>query len=115
MIVMGHEFGRNPEMNSNAGRDHWGPCYTDLFMGGGVKPGRIVGKTDNYKALENGWNFKEQPMKDHGVSTIYSALGIDYSKKIVDTPSGRAYEYQQTAPLGGPAFIPLTEINELFT
>jgi hypothetical protein len=53
-------------------------------------------------------------VKDHLVSTIYSALGIDYSKKIVDTPSGRAYEYQQTAPLGGPAFIPLTEIHELF-
>ena len=51
---------------------------------------------------------------DHIVSTIYSSLGIDWSKKIVDTPSGRAYEYQQTAPLGGPAFIPLTEINELY-
>jgi hypothetical protein len=54
-------------------------------------------------------------MKDHVVSTIYAALGIDYTKKISDTPSGRAYEYQQTAPLGGPAFIPRTPINELFT
>jgi hypothetical protein len=83
-------------------------------MGGGVKPGRIIGKTDGYKVTELGWKFKEQPMKDHGISTMYSALGIDYSKKIVNTPSGRAYEYQQTAPLGGPAFIPLTEIAELF-
>jgi len=115
MIVMGHEFGRNPEMNSNAGRDHWGFCYTDLFMGAGVKPGRVIGKTDGYKVTEMGWKYKEQPMKDHAVSTIYSALGIDYSKKIVDTPSGRAYEYQQTAPLGGPAFIPLAEIADLFT
>jgi hypothetical protein len=114
MIVLAHEFGRNPEMNSNLGRDHWGPCYADLFMGGGVKPGRIIGKTDGYKVTEIGWKFKEQPMKDHGISTMYSALGIDYSKKIVNTPSGRAYEYQQTAPLGGPAFIPLTEIAELF-
>ena len=47
-------------------------------------------------------------------STIYSSLGIDYSKKIANTPSGRAYEYQQTAPLGGPAFIPQSEIAELF-
>jgi len=114
LIVMGHEFGRNPEMNANAGRDHWGPCYTDLFLGGAIKPGRIIGKTDNYKVLENGWKYKEQPMKDHVVSTIYSALGIDYSKRINDTPSGRAYEYQQTAPLGGPAFIPMTEIEELY-
>ena len=56
------------------------------------------------KIVDMGWNHKEQPMMDHVTSTIYSALGIDYSKKIVDTPSGRAYEYQQTAPLGGPAF-----------
>ncbi len=115
MICLVHEFGRNPEMNANAGRDHWGPCFANLFMGGGVKPGRVIGKTDGYKVLDVGWNHKEQPMMDHIVSTIYSALGIDWSKKIVDTPSGRAYEYQQTAPLGGPAFIPLTEIGELFT
>jgi Protein of unknown function (DUF1501) len=114
MVVMGHEFGRNPDMNLNAGRDHWGAVYTDLFIGGGVKPGRIIGKTDGYKSLENGWNYKQQPMKDHVTSTIYSVLGIDYSKKIPNTPSGRAYEYQQTAPLGGPAFIPLAEIEELF-
>ena len=115
MICLVHEFGRNPEMNANAGRDHWGPCFANLFMGGGVKPGRVIGKTDGYKVLDVGWNHKEQPMMDHIVSTIYSSLGIDWSKKIVDTPSGRAYEYQQTAPLGGPAFIPLTEIGELFT
>ena len=114
MICLVHEFGRNPEMNANAGRDHWGPCFANLFMGGGVKPGRVIGKTDGYKSLDNGWSHKEQPMKDHATSTIYSALGIDYSKKIVDTPSGRAYEYQQTAPLGGPSFIPLAEIAELF-
>src|SRR6266481_1154468 len=114
MVCMIHEFGRNPEMNSNGGRDHWGPCFTNLFMGGGVKPGRVIGKTDGYKVTDVGWKFKEQPMMDHVVSTIYTALGIDWSKKIVDTPSGRAYEYQQTAPLGGPAFIPSTPIEELF-
>ena len=114
MVCMIHEFGRNPEMNSNGGRDHWGPCFANLFMGGGVKPGRVIGKTDGYKVTDVGWQFKQQPMMDHVVSTIYSVLGIDWSKKIVDTPSGRAYEYQQTAPLGGPAFIPLTPIEELF-
>jgi hypothetical protein len=113
MIVVGHEFGRNPDMNLNFGRDHWGSVFTDVFIGGGVKPGRVIGKTDGFKSLDHGWAFKQQPMKDHVTATIYSVLGIDYGKKIVDTPSGRAYEYQQTAPLGGPAYIPLTEINEL--
>ena len=115
LVVLQHEFGRTPDMNSVAGRDHYGLIYTDAYFGAGIKAGRVIGKTNNYKLLDVGWGHKEQPMKDHFASTIYSALGIDYSKKIVDTPSGRAYEYQQTAPLGGPAFIPRTEIHELYT
>jgi len=114
MVAVIHEFGRTPDMNLNFGRDHWGPAYTDVFIGGGVKPGRIIGKTEGGKPVDVGWGYKQQPMKDHVTATVYSVLGIDYSKKITNTPSGRAYEYQQTAPLGGPSFIPLTDINELF-
>ena len=116
LIVLSQEFGRTAEMNPAGGRDHWGEAYPDVFLGGGVQPGRIIGKTDEIGKLsvDTGWGFREQPMMDHVVSTIYSALGIDYSKVIQDTPSGREYEYQQTAPLGGPAFIPRSEIHELF-
>ena len=116
LIVMCHEFGRTPHMNPARGRDHHAPCYTNLFMGGGVKPGQIIGRTDDYcaKVVDTGWKYKQQPMMDNVVSTIYSALGIDYSKIIEDTPSGRDYEYQQTAPLGGSDFLPLAEIEELF-
>jgi hypothetical protein len=116
LIVISQEFGRTPEMNPAGGRDHWGDVFTNVLMGGGVQGGRVIGKTDAVGGvvIDTGWEFNEQPMMDHIVSTIYSALGIDYSKVIPDTPSGRAYEYQQTAPLGGPRFIPRTEINELF-
>ncbi|HYR84930.1 MAG TPA: DUF1501 domain-containing protein [Terriglobia bacterium] len=117
LIIVAHEFGRTPDINPHGGRDHFVDAYTNMFMGGGVKPGRVIGKTNDTgaKLVDVGWKYKEQPMMDHVASTIYSALGIDYSKKIEDTPSGRAYEYQQTAPLGGPAFIPRTAIDELFT
>ena len=110
------EFGRTPDMNPHDGRDHYIENYTNMFMGGGVKPGRVFGKTDaiGAKVIDNGWKFKEQPYMDHVTSTIYSALGIDYNKKIHDTPSGREYEYQQTAPLGGPEFIPRTALDDLF-
>ena len=116
MIVLLHEFGRTADMNPAGGRDHWGKAFANLFLGGGIKPGRVIGKTDETGAavVNVGWDHKEQPMMDHVTSTIYSSLGIDYSKKITNTPSGRAYEYQQSAPLGGPAFIPQTEIAELF-
>jgi hypothetical protein len=116
MIVLAHEFGRTPHLNSAQGRDHYGHVFSMMFLGAGVKGGRVVGKTDEYCAevLDTGWKYKEQPTMDHVVSTIYSVLGIDYSKKISNTPSGRDYEYQQTAPLGGSHFSPLSEINELF-
>ena len=117
MIVIAHEFGRDPTMNSNEGRDHWGRNFTNLFLGGGVEPGRVIGKTNDAgsEVVDNGWDYPQQPMMDNVVSTIYSALGIDWSKKIENTPSGRAYEYQQTAPLGGPVFIPKSPIESLFT
>jgi len=116
LIAVLHEFGRTPDMNPHQGRDHWIDSYTDMFLGGGIKPGRVIGKTDEVggKVTSNGWQHKEQPMMDHVTSTIYSAMGIDYSKRIGNTPSGREYEYQQTAPLGGPGFIPRTAIEELF-
>ena len=116
LIVLAHEFGRDPTMNSNEGRDHWGRNFTNMFIGGGVKPGRVIGTTNDAGSAvaDNGWQYAQQPMMDHVVSTIYSALGIDWTKKIEDTPSGRAYEYQQTAPLGGPEFIPMTPIDDLF-
>jgi hypothetical protein len=110
------EFGRTPELNPHGGRDHYIQNYTNMFLGGGVKPGRIIGKTDEIgeKVIDNGWKFKEQPYMDHVTSTIYSTLGIDFSKKIGNTPSGREYEYQQTAPLGAPEFIPRTALDDLF-
>ena len=116
LIVVTQEFGRTPEMNSAGGRDHFGPLFTNVFLGGGVQEGRVIGKTDGTgeNLIETGWQHREQPMMDHVTSTIYSALGIDYSKVFEETPSGRVFELQQTAPLGGPAFIPRTEIHELF-
>jgi hypothetical protein len=116
MVVIAHEFGRNPHMNIAGGRDHWGYCFTQIYLGGGVKAGRVIGRTDETcaKVIDTGWGFKEQIMKEHDTATIYSALGIDYSKKIVDTPSGQPYAYQQTAPAQGAALIPLTDIKPLF-
>jgi hypothetical protein len=116
IILATSEFGRTPTMNPVEGRDHYRGVYTSLFTGGGVKGARVIGKTnaDGSEAIENGWKHKEQPFMDNCVATIYSALGIDWTKKIENTPSGRAYEYVQTAPIGGGEFISNDEIAELF-
>jgi hypothetical protein len=51
---------------------------------------------------------------DNAVATIYSALGIEWRKRIDNTPSGRAYDYVQTAPLGSSEFQSNDAIDELF-
>ena len=55
MVVLVHEFGRTPDMNSAGGRDHWGNSFTNLFIGGGVKPGRVIGKTDETAPSSSIW------------------------------------------------------------
>lgn len=46
LVVAVGEFGREPKINTKAGRDHWNPCYSALLAGGGVQGGRIVGSSD---------------------------------------------------------------------
>jgi hypothetical protein len=116
MIVVTSEFGRTPDMNPVKGRDHWRFVYSALFAGGGVKGGRIHGKSDNVggECLDSGWAHKEQPQMDNVCATIYSALGIDWKKTATNTPSGRDYDYIETAPIGGAEFISNDEIGVLF-
>jgi hypothetical protein len=116
IIATGTEFGRTPDVNPADGRDHYNQTMTSVWVGGGVKPGRIIGKTseDGGKCVDTGWGHKEQPYPDNTVVTIYSALGIDWGKVIANTPSGRGYEYIQSAPIGGADFIAADTLDELF-
>jgi len=67
------EFGRTPKVNPAGGRDHWPQCWTSYFAGGGVKGGRIVGKSDDIGAYP-----VERPVKpSEVVATIYHSLGLD--------------------------------------
>ena len=45
------EFGRTPRVNPAGGRDHWPQCWTVYFAGGGVKGGRVVGRSDRSAAF----------------------------------------------------------------
>jgi len=115
LIVAVGEFGRTPgKLNNMAGRDHYNKCYPALFAGAGVKPDRVLGRTDSegQKCLETGWDHKEQPRTENVVATMYSALGIDWTKEIRNTPSGRTYTYVD--PLGPNGFIPTDEITTIY-
>lgn len=115
LVVVMSEFGRTPgALNNMAGRDHYNKCFPALFAGAGVSSGKILGKTDSEGArcLETGWHRKEQPRIENVAATIYSALGIDWTKEIKNTPSGRAFPYVD--PLGANGYIPIDELSSLY-
>jgi len=94
LVVALGEFGRVPgPLNSGAGRDHYAQ-QSALLAGGGMARGRIIGSTDKNGAatLEPGWSRNRDVRPEDIEATIYSALGIDYTKRLED-PSGRGFEY----------------------
>jgi hypothetical protein len=46
------------------------------------------------------------------VATVYSALGIDWSKEVRNLPSGRTYTYVD--PLGANGIIPTDELSNIY-
>ncbi len=46
LLVITGEFGRTPRINKAGGRDHWGNLCTLAFVGGGLRMGQVVGKSD---------------------------------------------------------------------
>lgn len=81
------EFGRTPKVNKDEGRDHWGPAASLLFAGAGVKPGQVIGATDDI-----GGSITTRPIRPADVAyTILASLGIDPRKQIY-TPDGRPLE-----------------------
>ena len=110
IVVMG-EFGRTPgDLNLNGGRDHHRYAMSVLMAGGGVKGGRSIGTTDREGSdvADPGWSADRPIYPEDIASTIYSALGINWTRSIADTPSGRRFEY---IPYADQAkFMPIEEV-----
>jgi len=116
LVVALGEFGRTPGELSDArnGRDHYQYAFSALFAGGGVKGDRIIGKTDplGAKVIDPGWKAKRSIYIEDVATTIYSAMGIDWTKKVETTPSGRAFYYVE--PFSATTIMGNQEITELF-
>src|SRR5207249_9724100 len=50
LVVALGEFGRTPQINKSAGRDHWPDCFSVVLAGGGVKGGTVYGASDRIGA-----------------------------------------------------------------
>ncbi|MEZ5354417.1 MAG: DUF1501 domain-containing protein [Bryobacteraceae bacterium] len=115
LVVCMGEFGRTPgALTGLDGRDHYQYAMTALFAGGGVKGGQIIGKTDETgaKIVETGWGAKRSIYMEDVATTVYSAMGIDWTKKLSGTPSGRDFYFIE--PFAAKQMIGNREIAPLF-
>ncbi|MBM3763186.1 MAG: DUF1501 domain-containing protein [Acidobacteria bacterium] len=111
LIIMMGEFGRTPGvLNSRAGRDHYRDVMSVAMMGGGVKGGRVIGASDanGARITDFGWSQQRPIYVEDITATIYSALGIDWTKSIDDTPSKRRFYYVPGATDG--SYQPVEEV-----
>jgi len=84
LIVMLSEFGRTPEVNEDAGRDHWSEVFSCFVAGGGISGGKVIGSSD-----EDGYSPKDNPVKVADLhATFCHSLGIDPDKEVM-TPLQR--------------------------
>lgn len=86
-VVAWGEFGRTPQINKDAGRDHWPQVGGGLLAGGGMKTGQVIGATDRL-----GGEIAERPVHFGEVlATLYRNIGLDANTVTVRDLSGRPH------------------------
>jgi hypothetical protein len=79
IVIWGGEFGRAAYCQGtldspNYGRDHHPRCFSMWLAGGGLRPGYVHGKTDDFS-----YNIVEHPMHIHDLhATLLHLLGLDH-------------------------------------
>lgn len=101
LVVVTGEFGRTPKINyqpstgaGNAsaaagtkqpGRDHWPRAFSNIWAGGGIRGGQVIGATDS-----TGADVTDRRCSAHDfLATIYHHLGIDSSRVTIEDFNGR--------------------------
>lgn len=82
LVIWGGEFGRtpmvetNPALGRSLGRDHHPQAFTMWLAGGGIKPGKTLGATDEF-----GFHVTESPVHIHDLqATLLHCLGLDHER-----------------------------------
>ena len=86
LVVWSGEFGRTPTAENGNGRDHNPHGFTMWMAGGGIRPGLVYGRTDEYGyyAVENKVHFHDLH------ATVLHLMGIDH-QKLTFRYSGRDF------------------------
>ncbi len=101
LVVVTGEFGRTPKINFDRstgagdasaaagtlqpGRDHWPRAFSNLWAGGGIQTGAVIGASD-----KRGEDVVERACNPGDfLATIYHHLGIDAAKVFINDFNGR--------------------------
>jgi hypothetical protein len=87
LVLVLSEHGRTPRIDSKpkgAGRDHWSRAYCQVYAGGGMGQGQVVGRSDKHAG-----DVDENPISPKDIlATALYLLGIDPHSTFPD-PEGR--------------------------
>ena len=84
-VVVWGEFGRSPQISSDAGRDHWPRVSCAALACGGMNHGQVIGATDRLggEAVSRPVDFQEV------FATLYHGAGIDTRTASINDLNGR--------------------------
>lgn len=88
------EFGRTPQINGGAGRDHFPRAWSCVLGGGGIAGGQAYGRTSR-----DGMQIEDDPVGAPEVlATLASAVGVSpWTENLAD--SGRPIKLVEAAPI----------------
>lgn len=99
LVLVLSEFGRTPKINARVGRDHWPECWSLGLGGGGIKPGVVVGKTNELGTF----NANDEYDIGHVFHTVFQALGVDSEEAQYDNGG-------QPLPIAHDDYRPIKEL-----
>jgi hypothetical protein len=94
LVVAIGEFGRTPKINAKGGRDHWGPVFSFVMAGAGIRGGQVYGASDK----QGGHPIEDRMQPGDLTATMFHLLGIDYQSTFRDI-EGREHRLTEGQPL----------------
>jgi hypothetical protein len=95
LVVWTGEFGRSPRINGDAGRDHYGNCFSAMLAGGGIRGGQVYGASDKHGAFP-----ADNPVTPAAfAATLYHCLGLK-PEEVVPNRLGQPVHIAEEGPVG---------------
>ncbi len=88
------EFGRTPQINGNAGRDHFPAAWSAVLAGGGIAGGQAYGRTS-----ESGMSVEDGQMSAEDLlATLCAAAGVNPKQTQIEE-NGRPIRISEGTPV----------------